>query len=104
MLGVAYTRQLWIYTLAGVRMNKAYTKTPTEWGQSNTATFLKLGVYRKVPEIYGKMEVYAGLGHVLFGRQGPAPLSMPSNTAFGGVDPRTSESGEGLTLGMNFLY
>jgi hypothetical protein len=104
MLGVAYTRQLWVYTLGGVRMNKAYTNTPTEWGQSNTATFLKLGVYRKVPEIYSKMEVYAGLGHVVFGRQGPAPLSMPSNTAFGGVDPRTSESGDGLTLGVNFLY
>jgi hypothetical protein len=29
---------------------------------------------------------------------------MPSNTAFGGVDPRTSESGQFLTLGVNFLY
>jgi hypothetical protein len=104
MLGVSYTRKIWVFTLAGVRMNKAYTETPTEWGQSNTATFLNLGVYRKVPEIYRKMEVYAGLGRVMFGRRGPAPLSMPSNTAFGGVDPRTSESGNTLTIGMNLLY
>ena len=74
------------------------------FGQSNTATFLNLGVYRKVPEIYRKMEVYAGLGRVMFGHRGPAPLSMPGNTAFGGVDPRVSESGNTLTIGMNLLY
>ncbi len=104
MLGVAYNWQPWIFTLGGVRMNKAYTETPTEWGQSNTATFLNLGVYRKVPEISRFVEVYAGLGRIMFGQQGPAPLSMPSNVAFGGVDPRVSESGNTLTLGLNFKY
>jgi len=107
-LGVGYTRQLWVYTLGGVRMNKAYVDTPTEWGQSNTATFVNLGVYRKLPELnfsrYVDMEVYGGLGRVMFGRKGPAPLSMPSNVAFGGVDPRVSESGNFLTLGLNFNF
>jgi hypothetical protein len=40
----------------------------------------------------------------MFGRQGPAPLSMPNNIAFGGVDPRTSESGNFFTLGANLNF
>ncbi|MCC7200860.1 MAG: hypothetical protein IT483_15215 [Gammaproteobacteria bacterium] len=104
MLGVGYTRGLWVYTLGGVRMNKAYVKTPTEWGQSNTATFVNFGVYRKLPEVYKNLEIYGGLGRVMFGRQGPAPLSMPSNTAFGGVDPRISESGNSATIGVNLTF
>ncbi len=104
MLGAAYTRDKWTYTLGGVYLNEASTKNPTEWGQDNTATFLNLGIYRKMPEIYRNVEFYAGLGRVMYARQGPAPLSMPNNTAFGGVDPRTSESGNFLTLGANFTF
>lgn len=108
ILGAGYTKDKWTYTAGGVFMNKASTDNPTEWGQDNTALFLNLGVYRDLPELsvakYFKMQVYAGLGRVMFGRQGPAPLSMPNNTAFGGVDPRTSESGNFLTLGANLLF
>ena len=107
-LGAAYAWKLWNFTLGGVRMNKAYVRTPTEWGQSNTATFLNLGVYRTVPEIPMfkgvTVEVYGGLGRVMFGRQGPAPLGMPSNTAFGDVDPRASRSSNDLVLGMNLRF
>jgi hypothetical protein len=95
---------LWTFTFGGVRMNKAYTSTPTEWGQSNTATFLNLGVYRKMPEIYKNLEIYGGLGRIMFGRQGPAPLSMPNNTADGGVDPRTSQAGDTITIGANLIF
>jgi len=108
MLGIGYTRGLWEFTLGGVRMNKAYTTTPTEWGQSNTATFVNLGVYRKIPELpfarYVRAEVYGGLGRVQFGRQGPAPLSMPSNLAFGGADPRVTRSNNSMTLGFNLNF
>jgi hypothetical protein len=104
MLGVSYVKQLWTFTLGTVRMNQASTNNPTEWGQDNSATFVNLGVYRKVPEVYKNLEAYAGVGRVMFGRQGPAPLSMPSNTAFGGVDPRTSESGNSITFGMNLKF
>lgn len=104
MAGVAYTLRLWTFTFGGVRMNKAYTSTPTEWGQSNTATFLNLGVYRKMPEIYKNLEIYGGLGRIMFGRQGPAPLSMPNNTADGGVDPRTSQAGDTITIGANLIF
>jgi hypothetical protein len=107
-LGAAYAWKLWSFTLGGVRMNKAYVHTPTEWGQSNTASFLNLGVYRTVPEIPMfkgvTVEVYAGLGRTMFGRQGPAPLGMPSNTAYGDVDPRVSESANHLTLGANLKF
>ena len=108
MLGAGYTRGKWTYTAGGVYMNEASTDNPVEWGQDNTALFLNLGIYRDVPELsfskYFKMQAYAGLGRVMFGRQGPAPLSMPSNIAFGGVDPRTSESGNFLTLGVNLVF
>jgi predicted porin len=108
MAGVGYKLRLWDFTFGAVRMNKAFVHQPTEWGQSNTATFLNLGVYRDLPELsiakYFKMQVYGGLGRVMFGRQGPAPLSMPSNTAFGGADPRTSESANSVTLGVNLNF
>jgi len=104
MLGAAYKRGNWTYTLGGVYLNESSTDNPVEWGQDNSATFLNLGVYRKMPEIYRNVEFYAGLGRVMFGRQGPAPVSMPSNVAFGGVDPRVSESGNFLTLGANFNF
>lgn len=105
MGGVAYSpNPLWTYTAGAVRMNKAYTNTPTEWGQSNTAIFGNLGIYRKVPEIYRGFEVYGGIGRTQFGRQGPAPISMPNNFADGGVDPRTSRSGNHITIGANVIF
>ena len=108
LLGAAYTRGLWIFTAGGVLLNEASTDNPVEWGQDNNALFLNLGVYRQVPEFsvggLFKIEVYGGLGRIMYDRQGPAPLSMPSNIAFGGVDPRTSESGNTLTLGVNLLF
>ena len=104
LAGVAYIRGLYTYTFGGVHFNKAYTKTPTESGQSNTATFLNLGAYRKVPELYRNLEVYAGLHRTMFSRQDPAPLSMPNNFADGGVDPRTSKSGNQFTIGANLDF
>jgi len=101
---VAYMRGLYTFTGGAVHFNKAYTRTPTEWGQSNTATFMKLGAYRKVPEIYRNFSVYIGIGRTMFGRQGPAPDSMPNNLADGGVDPRTSKSGNGFTIGANLDF
>lgn len=101
MLGVSYSLQPWVFTLGAVQMNEASTKNPTEWGQSNSATFLNLGAYRKISKY---IEVYGGLGGVIFDMQGPAPLSMPNNIAFGGVDPRTSQSGTSLTIGANLLF
>jgi hypothetical protein len=104
MGGVGYTRGLWQYTLGLVRMNRAYTKTPTEWGQSNAAIFANLGLYRKLPELSKYVEVYAGISGVNFDNRNPAPLGMPGNTAFGGVDPRISKASNGFTIGANFNF
>ncbi|MFM1886672.1 MAG: hypothetical protein RL026_1829 [Pseudomonadota bacterium] len=104
MAGVSHVRRLWTYTLGMVQLSEGTTANPTEWGQENSARFINLGVYRKMPELYKDLEFYAGLGHVRFGRQGPAPLSMPNNTAFFGADPRTSRSAQGLTLGVNLKF
>lgn len=105
MAGASFNwRQPYVFTAGLVRMNQAKTDNTTEWGQSNSATFLNLGVYRKVPEISKYLEVYAGVGGVIFGRQGPAPIGMPNNTAFGGTDPRTSKSSASLTIGANLVF
>jgi hypothetical protein len=108
LLGAAYNRGLWTYTAGGVFLNEASTDNPVEWGQDNNALFLNFGIYRQVPELsiggLFKVEAYAGIGRIMFGRQGPAPLSMPNNIAFGGVDPRTSESGNTFTLGANLNF
>jgi hypothetical protein len=105
MGGIAYLpNPLWAYTFGAVRMTKAYTRTPTEFGQDNTATFLNLGVYRSIPEIYRNMQIYGGIGRTMYGRQGPAPLSMPNNLADGAVDPRTSKSGNHITIGANVNF
>jgi hypothetical protein len=108
LLGGAYYHGKWILTAGGVLLNEASTDNPVEWGQDNKALFVNLGAYRQVPELsiggLFKVEVYAGLGRIMFDRQGPAPLSMPNNIAFGGVDPRTSESGNTFTLGANLHF
>jgi hypothetical protein len=105
MAGVSFSGvRPYVFTAGLVRMNQASTDNPTEWGQSNSATFLNFGVYRKVPQISKYLELYAGVGGVRFGRQGPAPLGMPNNTAFGGVDPRISESALSLTFGANLAF
>jgi hypothetical protein len=104
MLGIGYVRQLWVFTLGGVQMMKAYTHSPTEWGQSNRATFVNLGVYRKLPELSRYLEVYTGIGRVMFWRPGPPPLSMPGILAFSGADPRVVAYTNSITLGANFIF
>jgi hypothetical protein len=104
MGGVSHVSGLWSYGAGFLRLNKAITATPTEYGQSNTATFINLEVSRKVPEIYKNLQVYGGLGQVRFGRYGPAPLSMPGNLSDFGVDPRNQSFGNLLTLGANILF
>ena len=104
LAGAAYTRGLWVFTLGGVYMAQSSVNSPTEWGQRNSAAFVNLGVYRRFRGLYRHLEVYGGLGRVMFGRRGPAPLSMPGNIADGQIDPRTSKAGDSLTLGANLIF
>ncbi len=99
LLGLSHYRGLWTYTAGMVYLGRARTSNPTEWGQSNWAVITNLGAYRKLPEVYRNLSVYGGFGYVRFGRLGPAPLSMPSNTQFSGINSWVSRSGETFTLG-----
>jgi hypothetical protein len=104
MGGISRMDGLWTYSAGFVRLNKAFSQTPTEYGQSNTATFLNLGVYRRMPELYKNLQVYAGLGQVRFGRYGPAPTSMPGELAISGVDPRSNRFGNSVTIGAGLTF
>jgi hypothetical protein len=104
MGGVSHFQGPWTYTAGFVRLNKAYTSTPTEYGQSNAATYLNLGIFRKMPELYKNLQMYANLGQVRFGRNGPAPLSMPNELAFFGTDPRSNSSATSLTIGAGVTF
>jgi hypothetical protein len=41
---------------------------------------------------------------VRYARKGLAPLSMPANSAFSGVDSRLDTSGSWFVLGANFVF
>ncbi|MFO1394220.1 MAG: hypothetical protein U1F09_10715 [Steroidobacteraceae bacterium] len=104
VLGGAYSKELWTYSLGGVYMSNASTRNPVNWGQDNSATFLVLSAHRQMPEIYKNVEFYVNLERVMYSDRGPAPLSMPSNLAFGRVDPRVSESANTLIVGANISF
>ena len=104
MGGLSYFSGPWTYTAGFVRYSMAYTKTPTEWGQSNTADYFHLGLYRQVPEVSQHLQVYGGLGYVHFGALGPAPDSMPNELANFGTDPRNQTSSLSATVGVLFKF
>ena len=53
-------------------------------------------------EIEPGMSVYGYTGMVQFAKQGLAPLSMPSNSAYTGVDSRVNTTG--TWGGVGFIY
>lgn len=94
-------RPQWSARAAVVHLGRAKTDNPTDRGQSNSMWLGTLGLgYEIEPgwSVYG----YAGL--VQFDHKGLAPLSMPANTAFTGVDSRVSRSGNWAGLGMVYVF
>jgi hypothetical protein len=105
LLAGSYTSGLWTYTAGAIRFNSAYTKSPTEWGQSNNAYIGNLEARRKLNiNSHVDASVYGGVNRVQFSHQRPAPLGFPSNTAFGGVDPRVSKSGNTYVVGARINF
>jgi hypothetical protein len=49
-------------------------------------------------------QTYLMAGAVEFGRNGLAPLSMPANTAFTGVDPRVTRRGNWFGAGAVYVF
>lgn len=84
-----------------VRLGKASTDNPVERGQSNTMTLGALGVGY---EIQPGWSVYGSVSAIKFGHKGLAPLSMPSHSAFFGVDSRVAEKGTGFGVGTVYTW
>lgn len=101
MSGISYSEDVWTYSAGGVRLSKAYTATPTEYGQSNGATYVNLQASRQIPELSRRLSVYGGVGFLHFDRLDPAPLSMPAELANWSVDPRVHSSAVSFTVGIN---
>jgi hypothetical protein len=100
-LGVRHTRGAFHYSAGYVHLSKSKTDNPSERGQSNHMNMLVGGVGT---EVVPKVRVYALVGMVRYGNKGLAPLSMPSHSAFSGVDSRVTQSGRWAGLGVVYTF
>jgi len=101
MAGLRWKQGPWSATLATVMLGKAATDNPSERGQSNWASFNTAGVQYEVTK---GVQVYGTAGLVHYGRLGLSPMSMPSNSAFSGVDSRVTRNGNWFLVGANYLF
>ncbi len=100
-LGVRHKDGEWSYSAGLVRLGKASTSNPSERGQSNGMTLLTAGVGK---ELAPNWRAYALVGVVTYDRRGLAPMSMPSNSAFTGVDSRIARTGNWVGLGTVYTF
>jgi hypothetical protein len=103
MLGWSHYRGLYTYTVGGVYFPRASSKNPIEWGQSNSAVHVNLGVARKVPEIGKGLTVTVGVARSQFQKIGPAPVSMPNNN-FLSANPLYDRVGHSATMGLTWTF
>ncbi|MEY4979404.1 MAG: hypothetical protein RLZZ352_1674 [Pseudomonadota bacterium] len=100
-LGVRYRQGDWTYSSGYVRLSTANTDNPSERGQSNAMDLLAVGASRNLGNGW---QVYGLGGWVAYKRLGLAPLSMPSNSAFSGVDARIARHGRWIGLGATYTF
>lgn len=100
-LGVRNKEGEWTYSAGLVRLGKASTGNPSERGQSNGMTLLTAGVGKDIGQGW---RAYAMVGLVQYDRLGLAPMSMPSNSAFTGVDSRIARTGNWIGLGTVYVF
>jgi hypothetical protein len=103
MLGWSRYQGLYTYTIGGVYFGRASSKNPIEWGQSNSAIHLNVGVARKVPEIDKGLTFTAGLARAQYQKIGPAPVSMPNNN-FLGANSLYDRSAVSGTVGLTWTF
>lgn len=103
LLGWSHYRGVYTYTIGAVYFGTASSENPIEWGQSNSAMHLNLGVARKVPEIHKGLTVAWGVSASHFNKIGPAPLSMPNNN-FLNSNPLYERVGYGSTIGLTWVF
>lgn len=100
-LGLRYRKDKWSAWTAMEYLGKASTDNPMERGQSNWATFNTLGLEYAI----GKgLSAYVTVGYVHYGRLGLSPMSMPTNSAFTGVDSRVAEDGNWGLFGVLYIF
>lgn len=103
MLGWSHYVGLYTYTVSGVYFGAASSDNTIEWGQSNSALSVNLGVSRKMPEVHKGLTVSGGVAFAQFKRLGPAPLSMPNNS-FLGINSLYDKSGHSMSLGATWVF
>jgi hypothetical protein len=97
---VRYRLNNWSAWFASQLLGKASTSNPSERGQNNWATFTTAGLQY---EFGHGLTAYGGVGSVTYGRLGPSPMSMPTNSAFTGVDSRVSKNGNWALFGLLYV-
>lgn len=91
----------WSVNTGMVYLGKAKTSNPVERGQSNTLLLNTVGLgYEVRPGL--QLNSFAGV--VNYGRKGLAPLSMPSHSAFSGVDSRVAKTGNWAGVGLVYTF
>lgn len=103
ILGWSHYRGLFTYTIGGVFFGQADSDNPEQWGQSNSAVSVNMGIARKVPEVHKGLSVSAGVAYAKFKKLGPAPLSMPNNS-FLGINSLYDKSGHSMSVGATWDF
>ncbi len=99
--GTRYRFGRWSASAGLLRLGTASTDNPSERGQSNAATIGTLGLDYDVQQ---GLRVYANAGRVHYKRQGLAPTSMPSNSAFTNIDSRITRNGNWFGAGVVYTF
>lgn len=100
-LGARYQDGPLSYHAGWTHLGKAKTANPSERGQSNSANVLAVGAGY---EVQPGVRLYALAGAVFYSRLGLAPLSMPSHSAFTGIDSRIARNGNWAGLGAVYTF
>ena len=101
VLGTRYKFGRWAASAGLLHLGTASTDNPSERGQSNAATINTLGLDY---DVQAGLRVYANAGWVRYKRQGLAPTSMPSNSAFTNIDSRIRRSGNWFGGGVVYTF
>lgn len=100
-IGVRYRKNKWSAWTATQLLGKASTANPSERGQSNSASFSTAGLQR---DLGRGLSAYLACGYVRYARLGLSPMSMPTNSAFTGVDSRVTRDGNWGLFGVLYVF
>ena len=82
-------------------LGKAKTDNPSERGQSNS---LKVATASVGYTVSKNLQLSVSASAFVFGRQGQAPLSIPSHSAFTNIDSRVASRGNAIGISADFTF